>query len=91
MSMTVSTSDQIADWIATYGDDSAAAVWQRCMDAGILTTKTVLFNIVVLWARPKLNDENGPLLESLVRDGIITEDFYPVSKTVEVIRWAIPN
>lgn len=89
--MTVSTSDQIADWIATYGDDSAAAVWQRCMDAGILTTKTVLFNIVVLWARPKLNDENGPLLESLVRDGIITEDFYPVSKTGEVIRWAIPN
>jgi hypothetical protein len=91
MSMTVSASDQIADWIATYGDDDAAVVWQRCMDAGILTTKTILFNIVVLWARPNLTDENEPLLESLVRDGIITEDFYPVTKTGEVIRWGIAN
>ena len=89
--MTVSASDQIADWIATYGDDDAAVVWQRCMDAGILTTKTVLFNIVVLWARPNLTDENEPLLESLVRDGIITEDFYTVTKTGEVIRGGIAN
>ena len=89
--MTVSASDQIADWIATYGDDDAAVVWQRCMDAGILTTKTILFNIVVLWARPNLTDENEPLLESLVRDGIITEDFYPVTRAGEVIRWGIIN
>ena len=89
--MTVSAPDQIADWIATYGDSDAAVVWQRCMDAGILTTKTVLFNIVVLWARPALSEESKPLLEALVRDKIITEDFYPMTKGGEVIRWGTSN
>lgn len=89
--MTVSASDQIADWIATYGEDEAAVVWQRCMDAGILTTKTVLFNIVILWARPELSKENEPLLEALVRDKIITEDFYPMTRGGEVIRWETSN
>ena len=87
MSITISASDQIADWIATYGDDEAAGVWQRCMDAGILATETVMFDLVVLWARPKLNKDNEPILESLVRDGIITDDFYPVTKDGEVVRW----
>jgi hypothetical protein len=88
MSMNISVSDQIADWIATYGEDDAAGVWQRCMDAGILATETVMFDLVVLWARPKLSKENEPLLNSLVHDGIITDDFFPKNKDGEAIRWS---
>lgn len=91
MSMTHSIAESIADWIETYGDPAAAAVWQRCMDAEILITKTVLFNIVVLWNIPELNEKNKPLLDSLVRDGIITDEFYPIGKNGEVFYWNKSN